>query len=60
MCYYNWNVTKNCCQKVLTFYWDSLYREDEKTAVINLLICTQVEFIVENWVFLVQVQNPKP
>ncbi len=25
MCYYIWNVTKTRCQKVLTFYWDSLY-----------------------------------
>ncbi len=25
MCYYIWNGTKTCCQKVLTFYFDSLY-----------------------------------
>ena len=25
MCNYIWNVQKICFQKVLTFYWDSLY-----------------------------------
>ncbi len=25
LCNFLWNVTKTCCQKVLTFYWDSLY-----------------------------------
>ena len=29
MCYYIWHFTNICCQKVLTFYWDSLYSKQQ-------------------------------
>ncbi len=37
MCNYIWNVTKTHCQKVLTFYWDSLYI----SRASNLVKCWQ-------------------
>ncbi len=47
MCYYFWNVTKTHCQKVLTFYWDSLYvnRTLERKVCINIFFTLMVIWI---------------